>query len=187
VKRTWRRWLMTALLFALTAAVLAAPPAKWAQPIELAGVPNLHRVSETLYRSAQPTAEGMRALEKLGIRTVVNLRAHHSDADELSGTMLREESIPVDALHPRIEDLAHFLRIVNDPQKVPVLVHCQRGADRTGLAVAVYRVAMQDWTKEEAIREMTEGGFQFNAALTNLPKMIEAIDVAAIRRQAGMP
>jgi protein tyrosine phosphatase len=93
----------------------------------------------------------------------------------------------VDALHPRIEDLAHFLRIVNDPQKVPVLVHCQRGADRTGLAVAVYRVAMQDWTKEEAIREMTEGGFQFNAALTNLPKMIEAIDVAAIRRQAGMP
>ena len=33
-------------------------PGKWAVPVTLAGVPNLHKVADGLYRSAQPTAEG---------------------------------------------------------------------------------------------------------------------------------
>ena len=37
----------------------AARPEKWAVPMTLAGVPNLHKVEDGLYRSAQPTAEGM--------------------------------------------------------------------------------------------------------------------------------
>ena len=41
-------------------------PASWAQPVKLEGVPNLHKVSDTLYRSAQPTAEGMKQLRKTG-------------------------------------------------------------------------------------------------------------------------
>ena len=48
--------------------------AKWAERIELPGLPNLHKVSDDLYRGAQPTAEGMRQLKKIGIKTVVNLR-----------------------------------------------------------------------------------------------------------------
>ena len=48
---------------------------KWAERIELPGVPNFHKVSNDLYRGAQPTAEGMKRLEKLGIKTVVNLRS----------------------------------------------------------------------------------------------------------------
>ena len=32
---------------------------KWAVPMTCAGVLNLHKVSDKLYRSAQPTAEGM--------------------------------------------------------------------------------------------------------------------------------
>ena len=56
-------------------AAAAARPAQWAEPIALEGVPNLHRISPTLYRSEQPTALGMKNLEKLGIRTVINLRA----------------------------------------------------------------------------------------------------------------
>ena len=56
-------------------AAAAARPAQWAEPIEMEGVSNLHRISPTLYRSEQPTALGMKNLEKLGIRTVINLRA----------------------------------------------------------------------------------------------------------------
>ena len=55
----------------------AARPGKWAVPMTLAGVPNLHKVSDGLYRSAQPTAEGMTNLVALGIKTVVNLRDNH--------------------------------------------------------------------------------------------------------------
>ncbi len=36
-----------------------------------------------------------------------------------------------------------FLRIVTDPKRVPVLVHCQAGADRTGTMCAVYRIAVR--------------------------------------------
>ena len=56
----------------------AARPEKWAVPITCAGVPNLHKVSDKLYRSAQPTAEGMTNLVALGVKTVVNLRDNHS-------------------------------------------------------------------------------------------------------------
>ncbi len=60
-----------------------ARPEKWAVPMTCAGVPNLHKVSDELYRSAQPTAEGMTNLVALGIKTVVNLRDNHSDSDEI--------------------------------------------------------------------------------------------------------
>ncbi len=49
------------------------------------------------------------------------------------------------------------------------LVHCQRGADRAGTMCVLYCVAVQGWTKEEAIREMTEGGFGFYEIWKNLP------------------
>jgi hypothetical protein len=56
-------------------------PANWAQVIPLEGAPNLHRLSDQVYRSEQPTAEGFRNLAALGIRTVINLR-YFSDGDE---------------------------------------------------------------------------------------------------------
>lgn len=44
-------------------------PAHWAAPVSMNGVPNLHKVSDTLYRSAQPTAEGMANLKAHGIKS----------------------------------------------------------------------------------------------------------------------
>src|SRR5690242_20720547 len=38
------------------------------------GVPNFHRVSERIYRGAQPTPQGFQTLAKMGIKTVVDLR-----------------------------------------------------------------------------------------------------------------
>ncbi len=58
-------------------------PLSWAQPIKLDGVPYLHRISTNLYRSAQPTTQGMQNLQRKGIETVVSLRSFHSDRDEI--------------------------------------------------------------------------------------------------------
>ena len=77
------RWRRSAAGQAPPAAVTR--PAHWAEPIALEGVPNLHRISPTLYRSEQPTALGMKNLEKLGIRTVINLRYFNDDKDEVEG------------------------------------------------------------------------------------------------------
>ncbi|MCP4369159.1 MAG: dual specificity protein phosphatase family protein [Deltaproteobacteria bacterium] len=66
------------------------------------------------------------------------------------------------------------------------LVRCQHGADRTGTMCALYRVAVQGWTKEEAIREMTEGGFGFHEVWKILPSWIKELDIESIRKDAGI-
>ncbi len=163
-----------------------ARPANWAQPLELAGVPNLHRVSPTLYRSAQPSAEGMRNLKELGIKTVINLRSFHSDQDETAGLGLATEHIYMKTWHPEVEDVVRFLRIATDPTRAPVLVHCQHGADRTGTMSAIYRILVQGWSKDEALKEMTEGGYNFHEIWINLLPWINGLDLEAIRREAGL-
>ena len=91
----------------------AAPPGHdppLGGPIALEGVPNLHRLTPTLYRSEQPTALGMKNLEKLGIRTVINLRAFNDDAEEVRGTKLRTERTKI--LTWRVDD-KHVIEVMN--------------------------------------------------------------------------
>lgn len=174
------------LAIAGAAAAFAERPATWAQPVALEGVPNLHEVSAQLYRSAQPTAQGMRNLKQMGVATVVCLRSFHSDLDEIGETELELEQIGLRPWHPGRKDIVRFLRIVTDPARTPVLVHCQFGADRTGTLCALYRVAVQDWPKDEAIREMTQGGYGYHKAWRVFSSWIAGLDVEAIRREAGI-
>jgi len=185
--------LLVVCVFLLSSAVGSAEaeqadrrPDNWAQPVEIGGVPNLHRVSDGLYRSAQPTEEGMRNLKKLGVVTIVNLRSFHSDRDEIGDTDLKYEHITMKAWHPEEKEVVRFLKIVSDPKKGPVLLHCQHGADRTGLQCAVYRVAIQGWSKREALREMTEGGYGFHRIWVNLPTWFEDLPIEKLARQAGI-
>jgi len=149
--------------------------------VTLAGVPNLHQVSDDLYRSAQPTAAGMTRLEAMGIKSVINLRAFHSDRDELRGTHLRYYHVAMTAWHPKEAEARAFLRIVSDPNNLPALVHCQHGADRTGALCAIYRICVQGWPAQQAIQEMTEGGFGFHEIWQNLPVWIRKLDLDKIK------
>jgi protein tyrosine phosphatase (PTP) superfamily phosphohydrolase (DUF442 family) len=161
-------------------------PETWAQPVTLAGVPNLYRVSGELYRGDQPTSQGMQNLKNLGLKTILNLRSFHSDRDEIGDTGLAYEHIYMKAWHPEEKEAVRFLQIVTDPKRAPVLVHCQHGADRTGTMIAVYRIAVQGWSKAEAIREMTGGGFGFHPTWSNLPKWIQNLKIDLIKSQAGI-
>ena len=166
--------------------VSAAVQRKWAQRAELAGVPNFHKVSEALYRGAQPSAEGMRQLRKRGIKTIVNLRSFHSDRDEIGDIDVTYEHIYMKPWHPEDKEVVRFLKIVSDPNRTPVFVHCQRGADRTGTMCAIYRIAVQGWSKTEAIEEMTKGGFGFFDGWENIVNYILKLDVGAMKNRAGL-
>jgi protein tyrosine/serine phosphatase len=167
-------------------------PSTWAEQVEKSGLPNLHRVSEHLWRGAQPRAEGFKELEKLGIKTVVNLR-HDTDHDDRP---LMEEAgvwgkidyvrIRFNPFRPRKKQVVEFLKIVADPARRPVFVHCKHGADRTGMMVALYRLVFENWTKEEALREMTEGGFGFHSIWQNMIKFIKLVDVEELK-EAVLP
>jgi protein tyrosine phosphatase (PTP) superfamily phosphohydrolase (DUF442 family) len=160
----------------------AARDPKWAQPVKLEGVPNLYKVSDTLYRSAQPTEQGFANLKKMGIKTVVSLRAFHSDKNLLGDTGLTYEHISFKTWHPENEDIVKFLQIANDKTKQPVFVHCQHGSDRTGTMCALYRISVDGWTKEQAIKEMTEGGFGFHPMWGNLTNFINNLNIDEIRK-----
>ncbi|UCG57389.1 MAG: tyrosine-protein phosphatase [Phycisphaerales bacterium] len=162
------------------------PSRTWAQPVELPGLPNLHKVSEDLYRGAQPTAEGMQQLKNLGVKTIINLRSLHSDRDEIGETKLRYVHIRMTPLGAEDEDVIRFLRVIADANSTPAFVHCQRGADRTGLMCAIYRIVVQDWSKADAIEEMTNGGFGFYEGWENLIEYINDLNIAEIRREASL-
>jgi protein tyrosine/serine phosphatase len=158
-------------------------PASWAQKLDRPGLPNLHKLNEGLYRGAQPTAEGIQELEKLGIKTIVNLRSSHTDKGILGKSTIALEPISMNAWHIEEEDLVRFLRIVGDKKRQPVFVHCQHGADRTGVMCAAYRVIVQGWSKQQAIDEMTKGGFNFHSIWSNLPEFIEKLDMEKVKAE----
>lgn len=159
-----------------------------AEPLGLPGLPNAYRVSDELYRGAQPEPEGFRQLHRLGIRTIVNLRQAHSDVELIQASGVGPDafelrSLPMAAWDVGEEEVLTFLRIVNDPALRPVFVHCQHGSDRTGTMVAAYRVVMQGWTKQEAVQEMRRGPFGFHAMFSNLPHFLRELDVLRVRRE----
>jgi protein tyrosine/serine phosphatase len=144
-------------------------------------VPNLHRLTPTLYRSEQPSALGMKNLEKLGIRTVINLRAFNSDTAELQGTSMRGVHVPVHTWHLETEDVIAVLRELRKPENGPFLIHCQHGADRTGLMSAMYRMVEQHWTAEDALAELVDGGYGYHSLWRNIKRYVRSADVASLR------
>ena len=171
-----------AALLLLASSALAERPANWAQPVPGTGVKNLNRVTPQLYRSAQPDAAAMRDIEKLGVRTVINLRYLHDDKDEAHGTKLRLRRTKMDTWHIEDEDIVRVLAMLRRNGDGPFLVHCQHGADRTGVVCAMFRIVEEGWSREDAIRELKDGGFGFHTLWKNIPRYLEKVDVEKIRR-----
>jgi len=122
------------------------------------GVDNFHQINEHLYRGAQPTADGFRALAQLGVKTVLDLResgnrsVEEKKAVEAAG--MRYINMPFAGFSaPSPEQIAKVLAIFNDDSEGPVFVHCRRGADRTGTVVACYRISHDHWTNARALAE----------------------------------
>ena len=51
---------------------------------------------------------------------------------------------------PKTEDVAHFLELLRASPDKKVFVHCERGAERTGVMVACYRISSERWTADQA-------------------------------------
>ncbi len=173
-----------AAAFVIASPAFAERPANWAQPISGTAVKNLHRVTPQLFRSAQPDAAGMRALEQLGIRTVVNLRDFNDDETEARGTGLRLRNVDMSAWRIKDEDVAQVLALLRK-EVGPFLVHCQHGADRTGVICAMFRIVEQNWSRDAALRELTRGGYGFHTIWKNIPDYVRKADVEKIRRRVN--
>lgn len=163
--------------------VAEAPrPGHWADPLDALGVENLHRVTPTLYRSAQPRRANLAALQSLGIRTVVSLRSFNDDRKVFAGSGVRLVRVPINTWSIDDAKVLRALQAIRAAEKQgPVLIHCMHGADRTGVVAAVYRMALQDWDKDSARHEMLRGGYGYHTLWRNIPRYIERLDPAAMR------
>jgi protein tyrosine/serine phosphatase len=164
-------------------------PAAWAQPIALEGVPNLHRVSANVYRSAQPTAEGFRNLAKeCGIRTVINFRQSGEDDDEAEGTGLQLKLVEMFTGSIKDKHVVATMRLLRQQGDGPFLIHCKHGADRTGLMTAMYRVLEEGWSLQDAKDELVDGGYGFHGFWwRNIPRYVLNADIVKLREQIVAP
>jgi len=129
-------------------------------------LPNFHRISDQLFRGAQPVNGGIKKLSEIGIKTIVNLRGTDelavSQQKEAEAAGLRYFNIPMPGLSaPSDDQVERVMAVINDPNNQPVFIHCKRGSDRTGTIAAVYRISHEDWTSDRAIAEARRYGMSW--------------------------
>jgi protein tyrosine/serine phosphatase len=186
VRRTYRLVSFSALLAGMSAVgslthAQVLRKDDWAAPVVQSS--NLFRMTPMLYRSAQLKYGDVALLKSLGIKTVVSLRAFHSDRKLLTESGIGMKQVRIYTWHIRDQEVIDALRAIRDAERDgPVLLHCQHGADRTGLISAMYRMAYEGWDKERAIDELMHGGYGYHAMWKNIPSYLRTVDVERIRQ-----
>lgn len=125
---------------------------------------NFHIVDEgQWYRSAQLSPQELRdRAERHGLMSVINLRGARPGEDwydeELEAVKeLGLEHVDVEwtvRAIPTREELLRFVDAVADLPR-PTLVHCQAGADRSGLASALYGMIELGWDRNKSLSQLT--------------------------------
>jgi len=138
-----------------------------AEKLKIAGVLNAGKISETLLRGAQPSPQGLVELKKLGITTIVDLRGNRGpvarERAQAESLGMRFIDIPVSGWSPPANaQVAEFLKLFHHDPTQKIFVHCYFGSDRTGVMVAAYRMAQQNWTPDQAVEEMYSFGFHYH-------------------------
>lgn len=128
-----------------------------------------------LYRSGQLDPVDLeKAIQSRGIKTVVNLGSEMDTDPAVCSRLgvkyidlpcgdvfaLTGQKAPGQAQKPAAPyDLSPLWDALEDPDRTPVLIHCQGGIHRTGVVAAMYRIRYQGWKGEEAIAEVGQFGF----------------------------
>jgi protein tyrosine/serine phosphatase len=160
---SWKRW-------AVGFGVLAAVVLGIKEGRHYVFVDNFDVVEEgVLYRTGQPKPYQLaRLIEEYGIKTVINTREEHAPEElmakeqavcEAAGTLMVRMSMPGDG-RGTYAQYQEALALLDDPERLPVLVHCARGTHRTGAIVGSYRVLRQGWEPAAAVEEMTNYRFK---------------------------
>jgi len=117
--------------------------------LQLSG--NVHTVAAgELYRSAQPSAPQITEYAtRYGIRTIVNLRGENAGRPWYDSEVAASANLGISHIDFRMsarreltQEQAERLLAILEAAEKPLLIHCRTGADRSGLAAALYLVAI---------------------------------------------
>lgn len=125
---------------------------------------NLHAIQpHRSYRAAQMSPKHLRsAIQRHGIRTVINLRGYCPDfewyRDECHvshSDNAAQEDITLSAIRlPTPSEIRRLVEVL-DHAEYPILMHCRQGVDRTGLAAAVVKLLEPGVSLETAERQLS--------------------------------
>ena len=152
----------------------ASLPAKIPAPIR--------QVSPNIYCGPRPSAATLAALQKLGIKTIVNLEDYHTYwgwfgwrtqalVSQARITMVRQ---PISPLFWVSKSRVHsIIDILGDARRGPFYVHCLFGKERTNLVVALHRRINEAMPIQAARRAMYQDGFRSQL----VPLLASQVDV----------
>ena len=177
-------------LFGAAVGVVIAAAGGWAGYLRLSG--NFHAVDEgAVYRSGQLSGTQFSArIRENGIRTIINLRGNNAGSswydDELKASEaagVGHVDFPISATHALTDQQITQLAGLLTTSPRPILIHCEGGADRTGLASAMYKYAVDGSPPSEAAAQLSfrYGHFPWLWSGTN------AMDVSFARAVSHMP
>jgi hypothetical protein len=124
---------------------------------------NFHAVIPgAVYRCSQPSPSGLASMiRSYGIRTVINLRgccdpapSYLEECRVTSELDVSQEDIGFSSGKlPPVPCIRELVRVLDGSDK-PVVLHCHKGIDRTGMASAVALLLYTDTTLAEARRQL---------------------------------
>ena len=125
---------------------------------------NFHTITQgEAYRSAQLDRDEYEYyIKKYNIKSIVNLRGEHPDelwyGEEIKVCVeqnVKHYDIALSSSKkPSEEDLRQLIDIFHSAPR-PILIHCQAGADRSGLAAAIWKVIVDKEPKSEAEKQLS--------------------------------
>jgi protein tyrosine/serine phosphatase len=127
---------------------------------------NESEIAPGLYRGRVPKSEAdFAALQRLGIRTVLNIRGNAPLGSWLERRRVEAHGLNYLKLrmgfHPLRDGTGdRLLAAMADESLFPIYLHCQFNRDRTSAIVAAYRVQVQGWDIASAETEAREFGLR---------------------------
>jgi protein tyrosine phosphatase (PTP) superfamily phosphohydrolase (DUF442 family) len=149
------------------------------------GIPNWANVTDNLFRGGQPASAGYKALQEMGVGIVVDFR---DEPGEIAGERrdvealgMKYVSIPWSGSNkPSTFQVVQFLDLVRANPQARIFAHCKRGADRTGVMIAAYRIVVQHKEVTDAVAEMHQYHYdhfwlpQLERYVESLPQLLSS-------------
>jgi protein tyrosine phosphatase (PTP) superfamily phosphohydrolase (DUF442 family) len=168
-----------------------ASPAAAATVVALTNIriDNFGRLNSNYYRGEQPVGRDYADLAALGVKTVIDLQGDGDNYDEpqlVEAAGMEFYRIPMTThVAPTDEQIATFLRIVNDPVRQPVYVHCKGGKHRTGVMTAIYRMEQDGWSADRAFSEMKQYKFGWDALHPEFKQFVYSYEPDGMLARSG--
>jgi tyrosine-protein phosphatase SIW14 len=151
---------------------------------------NFGQVDPGYYRGGELKGQDAADLAKLGVKTVIDLR-NDGDYDPAESEAVRAAGmtyvrIPMTTrTAPTSDQIEQFMSLVSNHADSPVYVHCVEGRHRTGVMTAVYRMASDGWTAEQAFSEMKKYKFGMDFLHPEFKKFVYGYQAAPATQLAA--